>query len=220
MLKYLKLRYLLFVIVLICGLSAYYFELTQWLTVENMRQLDEQLGWWSPLVFALAFVVGELLQVPSILWILFAGIIWPWWIALPIATASALLAALVSFLVARYFLGKQFHSLLPAAVQKLNKQISKQPLRTVIVLRLTTFLHPITHWILAASRVTLGPFMIGTTLGILPGVLGIVLLGEAFVLWWEDYSLFIILAAIIGIAALVLSARRRKNKLDRQQDKI
>ncbi len=192
---------------------AYYFELHSYLTLENLQTVKGKLGWWAPIVFVLAFVIGELLQVPSVLWIFFAGLIWPWWFALPVSLLAALLAAMTAFLVARYFLGHGFHKKLPDSLQALNEKLQNRPVSAVIFVRLTTFLHPIMHWVLAASSVQLAAFLAGTLIGILPLTIAIVLLGEAFMYWWDQYSTTILVAAGAVTTGYIIYARRRRKNL-------
>lgn len=187
---------------------AWHFGWFDYLTVENLRGLQLQLGVWAPVAFVLAFVVGELIQVPSIFWVLCAGLIWPWWIALPLAFVAALLAATGAFLIARYILGDQFHEKLPKQFARFNRGLEHSPLKAVVMIRLTTFLHPLVHWILAASPIRLPMFLLGTALGILPGVIAIVLLGRTFVNWWDEYALWLVLGAIALVVVYVAYQRR------------
>ena len=127
-------RITLFILGLVLVGSAFYFDLLRFVTLENVIELKDRLGWWAPVVFALAFIVGELLQVPSVLWVFFAGVIWPVWLAIPISLVSALLAATVAFVVARYFLGNRFHEKLPERFQALNQKIESSPLKAVVLI--------------------------------------------------------------------------------------
>lgn len=202
----------LFLLVAIGAGLAFYYDLPSYLTLENMESIKERLGLWAPVVFMLAFVIGELLQVPSVLWIVFAGLIWPAWMALPIALVSAMLAATCAFIVARYFLGAKFHEKLPKNIQNLNEKISESPLKAVIGIRLTTFLHPLVHWALAASSVKLPAFLFGTFLGILPATVALVFLGEQFLHWWDQYSGFILGLAVVLVAIYLIRARRKARR--------
>ena len=120
-------RFLLLAVAIAAVVAAYYFELPGYLTLENIQAVKNNLGWWAPVVFVLAFIVGELLQIPSVLWIFFAGLIWPWWMALPVSLLAASLAAMTAFLVARYFLGHGFHKKLPDGLQVLNEKLRQRP---------------------------------------------------------------------------------------------
>ena len=184
-----------------------------YLTIENLRSFESQLGPWAPFAFVVAFIIGELLQVPSIFWILCAGLIWPWWLALPLSFVAAMLAATGAFLVARYILGDQFHEKLPKRFEGLNKGLEKSPFKSVVLIRLTTFLHPVVHWILAASPIRLPIFLLGTAIGILPGVLAIIILGQTFVTWWDEYA-YLIIAVVVALVVAWTLYQRARNQSD------
>ena len=190
--------------------AAWYFDLFEQLTIERLSEFKSVLGPWAPIAFVFAFVIGELLQIPSVFWVLCAGLIWPWWFALPISLFAALLAATVAFLLARYVLGDRFHEKLPQGFEALNKGLQDSPLKAIIMIRVTTFLHPVVHWVLAASPVSLPIFLIGTLLGILPGVVAIIFLGQSFVNWWDEYAYWILGVGIALIAAFVFYRRRKQ----------
>lgn len=203
-------RILIAVSLVVALAAAWYFDLFGYLTVERLRELKAVLGPWAPIAFVCAFVIGELLQVPSVFWVLCAGLIWPWWFALPLSLLAALLAATVAFLLARHVLGDRFHEKLPQGFEVLNKGLQDSPLKAVIMIRVTTFLHPVVHWVLAASQISLPIFLIGTVLGILPGVIALIFLGQSFVNWWDEYAYWIIGVGIALIAAYVLYRRRQQ----------
>ena len=204
-------RILLAISLVIALAAAWHFDLLAYLTVERLREFKAVLGPWAPIAFVFAFVTGELLQVPSVFWILCAGLIWPWWFALPLALFAALLAATVAFLVARHVLGDRFHEKLPQGFETLNRGLQDSPLKAVLMIRLTTFLHPVVHWVLAASPISLPVFLLGTLLGILPGVIAIIFLGQSFVNWWDEYALWIVGVGIAMIAGYVFYWRRKRS---------
>ncbi len=210
--RYIKI--ILFAVLVIAVLAAWYLDALTFLTIENARALNETLGWWAPFIFVLAFMLGELLQVPSVLWIFFAGVIWPWWFAFPVSLFAALAAATIAFLIARYFLGDRIGDRLPKRVAELDEKVKRNPITAIVVIRLTTFLHPALHWVLAASSVTLPAFIIGTLIGIAPFTLALVLLGETFLTWWDEYSTYILIAGGLIIAGSVVMSRRRNRQLN------
>jgi uncharacterized membrane protein YdjX (TVP38/TMEM64 family) len=205
-----NMKYVLFTAAIAMVVATYYFDLLDYLTLENAQTMKNYLGWWTLVVFVLAFIIGELLQVPSVTWIFLAGIVWPWWIAVPISLIGAMLAAIAAFMVARYFLGQGFHKKLPEGFAVLDRKLQDRPVSAVIVIRLTTFLHPIMHWVFAASSVRPGAFLAGTMIGILPLTIAIVLLGEVFISWWAQYSQVMLIAAGIATLAYVIHVLRKK----------
>lgn len=201
------------VVLLFAGLLAWHFDVFEYLTIEQLRAFKMTLGYWAPIAFVAAFIVGELLQVPSIFWILCAGLVWPWWIALPLSMLAAVLAATAAFLVARHILGNRFHEKLPKGFDRLAKSLERSPLKAVIMIRLTTFIHPVVHWVLGASPIRLPVFLIGTAIGILPGVTAIVFLGQTFVNWWDEYAYWIVGSVLAVVVAYVGYQARNKSPL-------
>lgn len=208
---------LVLALVLLIG-AVWYFDLVSLLTVENLQHYQAQLGWWFPLIFVAAFVGGELIQVPSVLWIFLAGLIWPWWFAFVISLTAAVLAATVSFLVARFVLGDRIPERLPKRIADLDEKIQKTPIRAVILIRLTTFLHPALHWVLAASSLKVPEFLIGTIIGLAPFTLALVLLGETFMTWWDDYSVFIIGGGVAALCIYLYRNQTRKTEAPEEKD--
>lgn len=188
---------------------AWYFDFLDYLTLEQLQTYKDQLGYWAPIAFVVAFSVGELLQVPSVFWVLCAGLVWPWWFALPLSLAAALLAATIAFLVARHILGDRFLEKLPKGFEALNRGLEKSPLKSIVMIRLTTFLHPVVHWVLAASKISLPTFLVGTIIGILPGVVAIVLLGQTFVSWWDEYATWIVALSVAALVAYLWVQKTR-----------
>ena len=187
---------------------AVYFEWYQAISQEALQELVVRLGPLAPVAFVGLFVLGELAQIPSVLFVLAAGLVWPFWTALPIAFAGAMAAATVAFLVARHVLGKQIHHRLPPILQRYTDAITNNPIRAVAMIRLTTFLHPAMHWVLAGSRVSLRDLLIGTLVGIAPAVVLLVALGEVFLDWWDRYSPWL-LAALVALGIAYVAHRRR-----------
>jgi uncharacterized membrane protein YdjX (TVP38/TMEM64 family) len=201
---------LLFVLVVVAVVLTLYFDLLRFITLEKISHYQQALGWWAPVVFVIAFTLGELIHIPSVIWIFFAGLIWPIWLSIPLSLFAALCAAACSFLVARYILGDSFHEKLPRKFRYLNKKLEETPLRGVILIRLTTFLHPMMHWVLAASSVKLSTFVLGTLIGILPLTVAIVLLGEVFLNWWEQYSILILGAVVLMVTIAFIIQRKNR----------
>lgn len=204
-------RYVVLTVALAGVAAAWYYDLQSHLTLAAAEQYKQDLGAWAPVVFILVFIVGELLQVPSVIWIVLAGMMWPWWIALPLALAAALLAAMAAFLAARFILGERISDKLPNSFRNVDAWLASRPIRAIVVIRLSTFLHPVVHWVLAASSARLPAFLIGTAIGIAPATIALVLLGEVFATWWDDHAIIVVVLAIAAVA-VYMWLRRRANK--------
>ena len=135
-----------------------------------------------------------------------------WWFALPVSFVAAMLAATVAFLVARYVLGDQFHEKLPKRFRGLN-EVEEVPFQSSVDDSLDDIFTSVVHWILAASPIRLPVFLIGTAIGILPGVVAIIVLGQSFVTWWDEYALWLIAGAITLAIAYVAHQKRVSPKI-------
>ena len=57
--------------------AAWFFGLYEYASRESLEAWVTSLGPWGPAAFVGLFVLGELLQVPSVLFVFVAGLIWP-----------------------------------------------------------------------------------------------------------------------------------------------
>jgi uncharacterized membrane protein YdjX (TVP38/TMEM64 family) len=180
---------------------------------EAVRELVSQAGVWGPVAFVALFVGGELVHFPGgVLFMLAAAALWPARVAIPTAYAAALVASLVVFGIARWLVPAELHERVPERLRRYETLLESHGLVTVIGLRLVLFMLPTVHWLLGASRVSARDFALGTALGLLPGVLGLTLLGgNAFAHWaalqpWLLGGLAV--AGVIAVARGLSSARR------------
>lgn len=208
-------RVLLVGAVLTAALVAWRLGVVEALTVPNLRAWAERSGWWGPVVFIGLFAVGEVLHVPSVVFVVVAGIVWPIWIALPTAYLGAMAASATVFLFARYLVGaglRRFvHEKLPVELRRYDDALEARGIRTVATIRFFTFMAPLMHWVLATSRVRFVPMMIGTAIGLLPAITALVFLGEQAIEHWERARPFVYAAiALFVVVQLVRWLRRRR----------
>ncbi len=147
-------------------------------TPERVAALVERAGIFGPIAFVALFAAAELVQVPGALFVVAAALLWPVSVALPTAYLGALIASVVVFVVARRLVPEALRERLPERLLRYEARLVTHGLTTVIALRLVLFLAPAAHWLLGASRVSFRDFLLGTAIGIAPGVIALVLLGR------------------------------------------
>jgi uncharacterized membrane protein YdjX (TVP38/TMEM64 family) len=202
-------------LVIAAGVAAYRFGLLDELTIDNLRTWAKGAGWWGPPVFVLLFAIGEILHVPSVIFVVVASIVWPLAVALPTAYLGAMTASAVVFLFARFVVGegvrKLVHDKMPPEFRRYDDALEERGFRTVALIRLVTFMAPLMHWVLATSRVRFGTMMAGTAVGLLPGISALVVLGERAVHHWEVAQPYVYgaVATIVVVQALRVVRRRR-----------
>src|SRR5262245_41427548 len=156
-------------------------DVWQHLSLESMRTLIEAWGPLGPLVFIAIFIAGFFIPGPEILLVAVGGVLFGAgpgfvyaWVASVVGTATTFL--LVRFTAqawAQRALRERFSRL-----RALDDHLERHGVATVVVLRLLLFLAPPLNWALGASRVRVRDYVLGTAIGILPGIGLTVLLAD------------------------------------------
>lgn len=169
---------------------AYYSGVYTYLNQETLHRLLTQSGIWGPLIFIGLYVVGELINVPSVLWVVAAGLTWPAPQAFAIAWVASIVSAGVVFAFYRYVARDAVQGRLPERMKGLDARLQSGGIWVVTLIRLVAFLAPWSHPALAVSSVTLRDYLIGTAIGVIPGVAVLVLFGRQVTDWLATISLW------------------------------
>lgn len=178
------------------------------LTPERVVELVDRAGVLGPLVFVALFAAAELVYVPGALLVIAASALWPPAVAIPTAYAGAIAASLVVFFLARRIVPDGLRERLPERLLRHEAKLETHGLQTVIGLRLVLFLSPAVHWLLGASRVSFRDYLLGTAIGLAPGVIGVAFLGRQAVDHWHAMRPWA-LGALALLLALALVRRVR-----------
>jgi uncharacterized membrane protein YdjX (TVP38/TMEM64 family) len=122
-------------------------------------------------IYALVYVATVTLSLPGALILtLTGGLLFGWQIALPVAVVAATTGATILFLIARTSLGSMLAGRAGPAVASLRAGFQKDALSYMLFLRLVpVFPFFVTNLAAALLGVPLGPYILGTFLGIIPG---------------------------------------------------
>jgi phospholipase D1/2 len=207
---------------LVVGLAAVvgglsWLDVWQHLSLESMRTLIDAWGPLGPVVFIAIFVAGFFIPGPEILLVAVGGVLFGAgpgfvyaWAASVIGTATTfLLVRLVAQSWAQRALRERFPRL-----RALDNRLERHGVVTVVVLRLLLFLAPPLNWALGASRVRTRDYVLGTAIGVLPGIGLTVLLADRItaagatseLLDWDVVAPAVVLAALT-IAGLRVGRR-------------
>jgi uncharacterized membrane protein YdjX (TVP38/TMEM64 family) len=176
----------------------------------RMRALLTETGATGPLVWWLAFVALQPFGMPGAAFMIPAALVWPPAAAIALCLAGAVGAGVFAFGLARWIGPEAIVARLPERVQRRTARAREEGFRTAFLARLVLFLFPPAHWALGISGIRFGPFLAGSALGFVPGMvvwvlatrefadrfaalprgqaigLGVALLGIlAGVLWWR-----------------------------------
>lgn len=163
------------------------------------------LGFFAPIVYIVIYIIRPLVFFPtSILTPLSAVVFGPFlgWIYTFIGEN---IAASVAFLVARYFGGDVISKF--KKLKLIDSELTKHGLRTIIFLRLVPlFPFDVVNFGLGLTSVRFKEYVIGTAMGVLPGLTAYIFLGASLL------SGMYILPTIVGFLLLSLLANSMRQK--------
>ena len=152
-------------------------------TLDGVRRLIEEAGWWGPFLLVALFGLEGFGIVPAFPFLLTAAAIWPPAEAFLINMAGSLLASLVGFTYART-LGREFIAArLPERMRRFERRVVERAVPTVVGIRLMFFLAPWVHWALGLSPVSLRAYLVGSAIGYIPWIIAFTFFGAAIVEW-------------------------------------
>lgn len=180
---------------------------------ERIRALLSETGAVGPLLWLLAFTCLEPFGLPGTVFIIPASLVWPPELAIPMCVAGATGAGVFAFVLARWIGPEAIVARLPERVRRHTAKARERGFRTAFVVRLVLFLFPPAHWALGISGIRFTPFLLGSALGFVPGMIVWVLATREFAHLLEGLPVWEALA--LGAAALAVAVgvfwwRRRR----------
>lgn len=213
-----RLALVTFVAGLFAALYAFdFFELLQ--NPEAVRDAFLRLGVWGPILYFMSFSLLEPFFVPGLAFIVPGSFVWSFPTLFLLSWLGSVGAGVVGFSFARY-LGRDFvEGRLPERLRVYDERLAERGLRTVILVRLTLFLAPPTHWLLGVSKVSFGSFLLGTMIGYVPGILALTyvvsVLESSMTECFASFPPEVWIAAAVLVLALVVHRRRSARRAAR-----
>lgn len=182
-------------------------------SADKVHALLDSWGAWAYVLYVVSFVLLMPFGVPAFVWVLPAGLLWPFWVAYPLSLFAVAGGSSVGFLFARYVAREWVGARLPGRVRSFDQRFSARGLRSVILFRLVFQLGAPTHWLLGLSSVGYGTFVVGTVLGAMPAVALVAWYGPDVVRWMEMHGamslgILAVLVAVVAVGRRLLRARR------------
>ena len=165
------------------------------------------LGFFAPIVYIIIYIIRPLIFFPTSILTPLSAVVFGPFLGWVYTFVGENIAASVAFLVARYFGGdllSQFKKL-----KLIDKELQEHGLRTVIFLRLVPlFPFDAVNFGLGLTSVPFRKYLIGTAVGVLPGLTAYIFLGASLL------SGMYIIPTIVGffVLSLLASIMRKKNK--------
>ena len=201
---------LIIAVVLVVALGGW-----AWLTEDgNVEDLLTDTGVVGPLIFLLVMWLTQPLGVPGFVYMVPAGIVWPYPLAIVLSWMGNMGASYLAFAFARWFAKGWVQARIPQSMHRYDRQLAEGGLRPVILLRLVFGQLPPADWLLGVSKVSTRNFLIGTGIGIIPGVVLFVVAGGGLFDHLADMStttrrILIGVVVVLAVTRRVVLRRRR-----------
>jgi uncharacterized membrane protein YdjX (TVP38/TMEM64 family) len=180
---------------------------------ERVRALLVAGGYGAWAVYLLLFTVLSGLGVPSVVFLVPMPLVWSMPVSFGLGLIGSMSSSVLGFWIARYVARDWVAERLPAKLQRFDRQIEANALRTVVWMRLVFFLTPPSTWFLALSRVPTPIYVVGTFIGSLPGVLLFIYVGGSFFGWLAHRPPWVwATAGAVALGLLAFKSARAKRR--------
>jgi phosphatidylserine/phosphatidylglycerophosphate/cardiolipin synthase-like enzyme/uncharacterized membrane protein YdjX (TVP38/TMEM64 family) len=175
-------------------------------------------GPWGPVLTVLGFVLGSLIAIPVTLLILVTALVYGAALGAVYAMAGAIAAAAATYALGRYLGRPSIERLSGGSVEGLSRRLARRGLLTVIALRIIPVApFTVVNLFAGASHISLRDFLLGTLIGMVPGVAAMAVFAEGILALIRDADLKHFLVAVLALAfilGLTLFARRLFRQLN------
>nr|WP_232374697.1 TVP38/TMEM64 family protein [Mycolicibacterium mengxianglii] len=182
----------------------------------QLRDWATSVGPWFPLAFFLAHVVLTVVPFPRTAFTLAAGLLFGPLLGITLAVTASTLSALFAVLLVRAA-GWQLSRLVRhPGIQALDTRLRRRGWPAIVSLRMIPAVpFSVLNYAAGASAVRLLPYTLATLVGLLPGTVAVVVLGDALT---GNVNPMLVLVSVctagLGVAGLVYETRhhRRHNR--------
>ncbi|GAB2802290.1 hypothetical protein GCM10027040_32810 [Halomonas shantousis] len=207
----------LLTVMLGCGLLWQWLALNDVLTPQGLLSWLQQAlawrdSWWAFPVVLLVYVLASLVVFPLSILVAVTGLIFgPWW-GFGYALAGTVCASIASYWVGRRLGREALIRYGGARLNGLAKLLAGRGIRTMVLVNLLPLApFTLTNMMAGAFHLRFRDYLIGSVIGIVPGLIGVSLLGSQLGSLFTAEDSSAVLLSILGIAlgALVLWGLKR-----------
>ena len=181
--------------------------LNRWLDAAGLEVLLSRIS-DSPAVWVAvpaAYVAAGLLSVPLTLLVVVTALVFGPWSGFFIALGGALLSAVCNFALGRRLAGGVVRRVAGARLNRLSERLARRGVLAIVTLRLVPIApFGLVNLVAGATRVRLRDFVVGSLIGLSPGLLGIALFSHqvATTVRKPELGAFALLAAVAAVLAV------------------
>ncbi len=163
----------LFVLVRVMGWQEY-------MQPQKLRKLIEGAGFVGVIMYLGIFAFGELVHIPGLVFVAAGVYAYGQIMGGALALVGAISSVVVSFWVVRIVGGQALSEIRWSILKKMLERLDERPITIVIILRLLFFLAPPVNYALALSTIRFRDYLIGSAIGLTPGMFLAILLFDWF----------------------------------------
>jgi uncharacterized membrane protein YdjX (TVP38/TMEM64 family) len=186
-------------------------------TAVQLRDWATSAGPWFPLAFLAAHIVVTVFPFPRTAFTLAAGLMFGPLLGVGLAVFASTLSAVIALLLVRA-VGWQLNRLVKhPGIDALDSRLRRRGWPAVVSLRLIPVVpFSVPNYAAGASAVRVVPFTVATVIGVFPGTLALVVLGDAVTGRVSPLLVLVsLISAGIGVIGLVLEARAHRRQAAR-----
>lgn len=164
-------------LLILAGFAMWLLPWAEW--VPLLRDWVESHGTLGTFVFIGVYVVVVILPLPAAAMSIVGGLAFGWW-GYPLSMLGSLLGAIAPYYISRYWMrARLLRRIDGPRVRAADRAIAKNGFIFVMLLRLTPIL-PFTaqNWLLGLTAIRPLPYFLATAVGLAPGTLAMVWIGE------------------------------------------
>lgn len=200
----------LLVILGVAGALGLFLVLGGWSFVsdgERVERFFTERGALGPVVFVLAMWALQPAGVPGLVFMVPAALVWPLPTAIALSWIGNMGASTIAFAMARWLARDWAQAHLPERLRIWDGRLSRGGVAQITLFRVVTGQLTPADWLLGISTVRLGPFFVGTALGIVPGiVLATTIGGSLFDILSDRRIRWVAIGAVVAVVVF----RRRQ----------
>ena len=178
--------------------------LREWVNVETLvgfgAQFEQMPG--APLLALGIFIIGGLVAFPLIVLIIVCILVFGPWHGFLYSMLGAILSAISTYALGHLLGRNTVRRFAGTKIRELNRRLAHRGLITIIIVRIIPFApFTVVNMIAGASQIRFRDFVIGSAIGMLPGIVGISLFTDrlAATIQKPDLPAFALLAAVVAV---------------------
>jgi uncharacterized membrane protein YdjX (TVP38/TMEM64 family) len=181
---------------------------------------DRIQGWltesgpWGPAAFVLSMWLLQPVGIPGVVWMIPAGVIWSWPVAAALSWVGNMGASSLGFGFARWAGRAWVAERLPPRLRAVDSRLGERGVGPVVALRVVTGQLAPAEWVLGVSSLRWRTFLVGTAIGIVPGILMAVVAGGGLVQWGLRQGPLVWSLGVVGAAGAVAVLWVVRRRLD------